>query len=285
MFNHAAKSLLLGLLCLPSYGISVHDLSFYLKEAQQGGSYIKANDNEVLMAKNLFERLLKNENSSDLTKAWQEIGFNLVKIKENGQDLTIIYEQPNQKRGRGFYAFKNLKEGNSLEAPHDGFDLFTGAIAKRLFIDYPLKAAAWNTVSRKQIDLAHSTGTFFQAFSEAVAVVLPQSYLIQLHGFARKKAKTSSGQEAQLILSNGTKNPSATVVAMAKCLKNNLTSKTYLYPITVKELGATTNLIAKNLRNLKFHGFIHVEMSHELRKILRDKQKLQKNFVSCLPAF
>lgn len=254
----------------------------YLIEARQGGTYVGASEEDLNQAEKLFQQMFRGEDNDELISNWKKLGFELIKTRYLAKQITIIQEQSDKKMGRGFYAFQQLGLGNALQAPHSESDLHTGAIVQTLFLHHQFAAAGWNTVQRRQADVAHLPKTYFMAFSKAFAKEMPERYLIQLHGFSEEKRSSMEGKETQFIISNGTKSPSHALMKMNNCLRN-LTIPTRIYPIDIKELGATTNVIGKMLRSINFQGFIHLEMSAGIRKALIHQPDLIMKLKDCIP--
>jgi len=278
------------LLLVPT--VVASEIQFLLNAASQDGRYVIANDAELDKAESLFLRTMQGEISQQLQDEWHNIGFDLILLKENGEDYAVLQEQLARKEGRGFYLFRLGANDNSiLQAPHSYKDLRTREItfSAMLQSDYP--AAAWNTVPRYYFengtkisaDLAHLEKTFFTSFTRAFAQKFPMGNLLQLHGYAQEKRKSAAGQESELILSSGISVPSDSLLVMANCMKQNVSELTYAYPTEVRELGGTTNTIGKALRQFGHNGFIHTEISRGIRERLLIEVELERNFINCLP--
>ena len=98
---------------------------------------------------------------------WEAAGWQLHFDKDS--DYLIIAEADQQRSGRGVYAFRiQSKTKLVLQAPHRFFDRRTGTIVADLFQQHDVRAAAWNTVHRKQVDVAHSSRHFINAFTRAM---------------------------------------------------------------------------------------------------------------------
>jgi hypothetical protein len=262
------------------------------KQADTGGQYREANAAELRKAGTLFYRLLTLNNPSEvnsLLPLCRESGFEIFIIslpkEANSQGIVILHEKEDHKRGRGFFLFRPGSESPQpvlLQAPHCGDDRFTGTIAMKLFLEQPVRAAAFNTVKRKQVDLSHRYDTQFQVLNDEFARVFPTGGIIQLHGFAVGKRKSAAGKKAGIIISNGTRNPPPVLKEAAKCLEQKTNARVYLYGVNILELGATTNSQARSFAAMGFHGFIHVEMSLLWRQLLKENKESRETLFYCL---
>lgn len=249
--------------------------------------FVQPSADEAARAQVLFLRLLKGEAGEDIKSSWSALGFDLVDNAESG--LTLLIEQPTQRRGRGFFAFK---KGNvsALQMPHSFKDEMTREIGITLFQQGSFSAAAWNTVPRHFVlngvlvdaDMAHLTNTYFIAFSLAFAQRYPQGNILQLHGFEQGKRRNEAAKDAAAILSNGTRTPPPVLRDITRCLAKETGANILSYPYDVRELGATTNTIAAALRQEGFDKFFHLEMSRAFRADLKKNVALQKTLLQCL---
>ena len=263
-----------------------------LQQAQQERSYRAALPIEITRARTLFERTLKGEESLILKQEWLELGYTLQTVVENKRTFLTLVEAHNAKFGRGFYLF-NLRPQIplALQAPHSFRDLHTEELAIKLSLQHDVAASAWNTVPRSfraqgmsvHADMAHLTKSYFRAFSQAFATVYPAGTVLQLHGFSQQKRKTSAGARADVIISSGSKIPSPIVLAAGHCLKQRMVdTEVYIYPQDVSELGGTKNTVAQSLREVGHTGFVHLELSKQLREDLIKQSKLRHLIIDCL---
>ena len=274
--------LLASLLSFPACA----NLAQQLMLASSEKHFVQPSSDEALRAQGLFLRLFKGDVSEDLKSSWSALGFDLVDNAESG--LTLLIEQPTQRRGRGFFAFR---KGNTsaLQIPHSFKDKMTREIGIALFQQGGFSAVAWNTVPRHFVlngvsidaDMAHLTDTYFVAFSRAFAQRYPQGNVLQLHGFEQGKRLNNVAKEAAVILSNGTRTPPPVLREIAACLAKKTGANILTYPYDVRELGATTNTIAAALRQEDFDDFFHLEMSGEFRIALLNSVALQKSLLRC----
>jgi hypothetical protein len=253
-------------------------------KAAQNGNYRPPNATELEKAEALFIRTFQGEQSQALQIAWQTEGFTMRTLTVANTAFTVIQEHENKRTGRGFYMFRQTDDlPIMLQAPHSFKDLYTGQIVRKLLLEGHYKVAGWNTVSRRQADMAHLENTVFQAFGRAFAKQYSTGTIVQLHGFAQGKRKTLTGKTADLILSATTRSPSQRVLDIGNCLKYQLTGFVVrLYPNEVKELGGTTNSNAKDLREWGFYSFLHVELSKPLREELRNDKAVRQKLSACL---
>ena len=142
--------------------------------------------------------------------------------------------------------------------------------------------AGWSTITRRQHDVAHETGTVFQAFTESFARVHPDGRILQIHGFRRSNRTTDVGKAADAILSNGAAKPSPWLDDVVLCLAREAQINALAYPRDVTELGATTNAQGHLLKALNHSGFLHVELSRQLRRTMIKNEQLIDRMFSCL---
>jgi len=207
------------------------------------------------------------------------IQFQKANSTDQQQNWWVLKERDDAKRGRGLYLFNPLAEARQLaiQAPHSFFDKHTRAINVRMFETGRIAAAAWNTIRRSEVDLAHHRFHYLNAFTSAWANAHSNGSIVQLHGFSNDKRQTKAGKVADLIVSDGTRYPSAQVRRLAITANEKLNASSHtsepldvmLYPFDCDELGATSNSQGKLLRAAGQTGFVHLEMSPALRERLR----------------
>ncbi len=255
--------------------VQANDLDTGLKRASGKALVHTATADELQAFEDALETVFKGVGTAD----WQRLGMQASSL----QDFTILQELPTAKQGRGFFAVNSRASHNRLlQAPHADSDLYTGKIASRLFLEGGFKAAQWNTVKRDISDMAHTPNTYWQAFTQAFARQYPDGKIIQLHGFEQDRRKTNAGEASDMILSAGHNLPPLWLQQTAACLKQRFPARVSLYQLDVKELGGTTNVQGQLLRSLGHDGFLHIEMSKNMRKELLDNADARKLFMTCL---
>lgn len=201
---------------------------------------------------------------------------------------TLYLREPEQqKRGWGAFAFNQDFDNKILwQAPHRYFDVGTGRLAIRWFIDTRALALSLNNVhrytlasDRKPSDWAHRADTPMMVASEAFAEKHPDGLIIQVHGFEASDTRFKN-KSPDIILSQGVKQPSPLVLALQGCLGRHFDVKVYGQDIHL--LGATTNMIAQRLRQQGFHRFIHLELSSTLREKLLGNPQLSQQVAHCV---
>jgi hypothetical protein len=247
---------------------------------------------DTVRARSLFAALFEGkETVASLRPAATRLGFALVEWSEGGEDFVFVKESRENAKGWGAYAFRrHVAEPIAIEAPHAEDDAHTGFLAERLFLEGKPAAAAWNSAPRDTLipgngdsaDLAHLDESVFQAFTRAFIEAYPQGRLIQLHGFDKAKRKTPAAARCGVIVSNGSRRPSAWLSEAARCLESALRDSVCVYPLDASELGATTNCQAKLFREAAHDGFLHVEMDLEARLALRADRELRGALWACL---
>jgi hypothetical protein len=229
---------------------------------------------------------------SAIARLARGIDLEVLSIAGERDEILVLREAPHALRGRGFFAFRR-KDARplALQAPHSSEDLHTGRIAEQLFLESQAAASAWNTAPRsasvkgqnRLADLAHLPDSLLHAFTRAFAAAYPRGTLLQLHGFDAEKRATRDASSSAVILSDGTKSPPPWVLEAAECLEQALSERVSVYPRHVKELGATTNTQGKVFQEIGHAGFLHVEMDLDLRRRLKETEKLRNAFLRCMP--
>ena len=238
---------------------------------------------ETLIAQSLRQRLPDNKQlDSKLVQRWHADGW-AVSLCGADNDIMVISEQPENRSGRGIYAIRlGTKSNVFLQAPHRFFDSQSGLIVRQLFQDHPIKAAAWNSVHRRQIDLSHTNHHFLNAFTRAVVTTDPASVVAQIHGFGNEKQQAMTGDVAAII-SNGTRFPDRLAIATAAELKQAMgASSIRLFPNEVQQLGGTRNRQGELMRQLGASGFLHIELDSKYRDQLRKEASKRSEFFRSL---
>lgn len=194
-------------------------------------------------------------------------------------------------RGRGVYLIRTgPSRPLAITAPHRGSDRHTGTLAAQLFLESAAVAAAWNSAPRRPgpncahaLDLAKAPQHPFTAFALAFARQYRDGRIVQLHGFERSRRTTGSVAEAAMVVSDGTTTPDGKLLDLADCLSVAFAPAPVLvFPHEARELGGLTNAQGKALRQSGFQGFVHLEMSAQLRERLADDRELRGSVLRCL---
>ena len=178
----------------------------------------------------------------------------------------------------------DAKSNCLLVSPHPFFDTHSKEIAKALF-EKICKGFLYSNTHRKTEYINGTTPRFYeptrhnrsylQAFTRAWANSYPNSIHIQLHGFDSNKRKTLPGRKAQIIISDGSHNPSALLFSLQQCFRRQGFVNTFVFGKDISELGATKN--AQRSVLVEKDNFIHIELSNETRRTLMTyPQKLKK---------
>ena len=235
-------------------------------------------------AQQLFASMFRGGSGLGETSGpWRTLGFELTETTESEESMYVLRDR--RSGGRGFFAFRRGSAAPLIvQAPHavGSDDQFTRRIALRLFLASGAAAAGWSTITRREQDAAHETGTLFQAFTESFARAYPEGRLVQIHGFRRNKRTTETGKTAEAILSNGTADPAPWLGEVTSCVNRETRIHTLAYPGDVQELGATTNAQGHLLSRLDHTGFLHVELSRGLRRKMIEDDQLLRQVSHCL---
>ena len=247
----------------------------------RGVDYSAPSMAELAATRELFVRILRGERGRGLEDQARSAGWRIRSEAQDGGDLIVVSEAPDAIRGRGLYAF--FSQGrHALQAPHVPTDGLTGEILLEYAQDRLPRALAWNTVPRRRGDMAHLADTDFIEFSRAFALAHPNEKIIQLHGFDAEQRETAAASGSGAIVSATHRRPSNELRLAVRCLRDQVEPATRLYGEDVRELGGTTNTVAKALRADGYENFIHLEAALPLReRLLKDSTQRRALFL-CL---
>lgn len=262
----------------------------FLNESK-GGSYNQPSAAELRKAEELFGYLFKGRLTDDVQREWDKLSFKVIRIKEGKEEFIILEEKEAYKKGRGFYLFRqsNYKQ-LAIQSPHSVDDLFTGEITLELVMEGKFVSAAWNTVPRSYLndgmsessDLAHLKESYFTAYARAFARAYPSGNIMQPHGFVKEERRSKTGLETDIIVSSGSRVPGRRAEQIDRCLGKDVSGKSSLYPIEIKELGGSTNTTGIALRKMGYYGFIHIELSKSMRMLLKNDKNVRTSFRGCI---
>lgn len=216
-------------------------------------------------------------------------GFEADNVPE-APGATLLVEPEGDCAGRGTYWLREAGAPIALTAPHRGSDRHTGALAAALFMETGARGAGWNSAPRRAsetcanaLDLAREEKHPFTAFASALAAEHPHGLVVQLHGFDGDRRESLPASEAAMILSDGTNAPSDRLLDLADCLSLAFAPREVLvYPHQTGELGALTNAQGRLLRAEGFGGFVHLEISADMRDALVADEALRDKLGECL---
>jgi len=240
------------------------------------------NDDQIAKFKDLIKMTLESSTLSPrLIQQWGRQGWECVPVADS--NVVVVAEKSSQRWGRGIYAIRTGSRSRIvLQAPHRFNDAKTGVIARKIFEEHNVWAVAFNTVHRKELDLAHCQRHYFNAFTEAVVALRSNSLVLQLHGFSNA-TKTNAGKTASLIVSDTTKFPGRLARRAAEEFKFNFgKSHTRLYPIETRWLGGTENHQANLMQQLGSTGFLHFEMNPSFRQQLVSTASIREQFFTSI---
>ncbi len=245
---------------------------------------------EVEVAEGLFARLFAGDAEAAQGAAAQ-LGLSLRSLdiplpddSAQNQMLSMWLLSADQRGGgQGIYLIPRQPGGplHAVQVPHRRSDRLTETLALQWLQTGLPVTLAFNSVGRKQFDLAHEPDTLFVAFARAYAAAFPQGRVLQLHGFSVDKRKTEQGRSAEIILSAGSRWPGRLIQEQWACLQA-LEAGAKLYPWHVAELGGTRNSSGQALRAIGFEGFSHLEMSRQFRQRWHDDPALGREVWRCI---
>ncbi len=259
-----------------------------IHDAGQDAHVTTASDVELNAVTELFARTVARNREFDVLRdAWAKWQMEFLAIPFNDGELWLLQEVPHARRGRGVYVFREYPTSSIfLQAPHSGFDQHTGEIVAQLFSEHRFIGAAWNSVHRQHVDLAHVDRTWFQALTRAVGQSIPGLLVAQIHGFDERKRESAVGRNATLIVSNGTMSPPPWFLPSALAFRRQFVDKNIaIFPFDTSELGATTNTQARILRILPEVSFLHVECNREFRTSVSNDAAARNELAQCFDQF
>lgn len=216
----------------------------------------------------------------------------LVAGSIDGADSAVLLSEAGGTcAGRGIYWIReDAGAALAITAPHRGSDRHTGTLAAALFLETEARAAAWNSAPRRTnqacenaVDLARTKKHLFSAFALGFAQAVPNGLIVQLHGFDGARRSDFAAQEAAMILSNGTGQPNDRLLDLADRLSIAFAPQEVLvFPIGTGELGATNNAQGRLLQDAGFDGFVHIEISAELRTAMVEDAELRGRLADAL---
>lgn len=241
-----------------------------------------------------FYSILQN-NQEEATKI--NPGFHIREFS-NPFPFYCLYPNKDSLIGQGIYLINRSPELKPLiMAPHRFFDLYTDDIAIFLFFQGGFKALAMNDVHRYPLiqgnkrnkdssnqDLARLIHSGLNAFVLAFNEQDSLSPIFQLHGYSRKGRITKIGKKSRIILSSGSHNQiSSRIIQLQNRLDmNQFFYSAFVYGRGLYELGGTQNPAGILLRNKGSRQFIHVELSHEVRKAIIESETVANDFAKIL---
>jgi hypothetical protein len=168
-----------------------------------------------------------------------------------------------------------------LQIPHSFFDRHTGDIGLSLFEKGFGDVIMWNSVHRSHLDVCHTDVSAFQALTKAI-MRTSAAVLVQLHGFERTKSSRVD-RDVDAIVSSGTRVPSPNARRMYQCLDKAFPDHSIrLYGENIFTLGGTTNAQLKAQQLYGKGSFVHIEMSKQLRELIKTSGSEGDRFGQCL---
>jgi hypothetical protein len=258
--------------------LSVITVASLMRSMKRTDGFFVPSARETKAAQAMFASAMVNGNQKGISEKSLGLGLVAARLSEPGVAGFALSEPVDDCQGRGVYLFRTMAKTVpvAITAPHRGADRHTGTIARLLFTEYPIAAAAWNSAPRNPNelcpfggDIAHEPTHYLTAFSRAFAKQYPAGRVVQLHGFDGIGRDHMVARGADFIISDGSNRPSPRLLDLADCLTVAFPERRVaVYPIDTKELGATTNSQGKALRDAGFTGFAHIEMAADLRNSL-----------------
>lgn len=202
-------------------------------------------------------------------------------------DLVFLREAPGARRGGPMVLLRpGPARGLLIELPHTFFDTGTRTIGAVVFGLVQARALLANTVSRYAkpsshdpeafvSDVAHEPRSLFHSAHEALLAAEPHLVTVQLHGFT-----PSPDRDFDVVVSAA--GTALDVGPVADRLTAALApARVRRYPGQVRQLGGTTNVQARHAAQ-HGRGFVHIELSRELRERLRTDRDLARRFAGAL---
>lgn len=220
-----------------------------------------------------------------------EAGYEIHGWDVRGQRLLAAIEPRDRQTGGGAFLVRAEPPAGPpviLQAPHAFHDLGT----ERIALDLLLHGRTWpralfvNTVHRyldidgarreqrgAPADPCHNATHLFAVATAAALDAQPGAEIVQIHGFGDEP------QGPDVVVSAGDRAaPTPRSAQVADRLRAALDVDVALYPVDDTRLGATSNIQGRLVRARgRGAGFVHVELSHPLRRRLqRDADALDR---------
>jgi hypothetical protein len=225
----------------------------------------------------------------DLKTLAASVGFSLDATGTPTDRVWILKEQAKARRGAGAYVFRvGEATDDVIQAPHAYYDMGTGQLGAALFSCAPAgrrpRVFATNSLHRygarpdetladkeHPADVAHNAEHLFQHVTDLLAQRMPSLRVFQVHGFGKSEVEAVSA-----IVSAGSRNVSVGVRQTAVRLVPVLGKGVRLYPEEIQTLGGTRNAQARLLQSYPKAMFVHLELSADMRRMLRSQEQTQK---------
>lgn len=268
-----------------------------------GATFVPTSAAEHQVIAQLVPELLKHASAAQLPAAAalaeinqraNVVGFRVETWTIGEVRCLALLEARGQSRGAGAYLFRIAPQRDEpvilLQAPHSFYDVGTGRLAAELFFaakpGVRPRALFTNTIHRYQLapgdkfkrpinpaDVAHNREHAFSIATQAFIVAAGSAQVIQLHGFGKRDDDNDDDSQAiAMVVSAGIPAKSSPwSAAIADALVEAFGPGVKRFPEQVRVLGATTNVQGQLVRNRNPNGFVHIEMSGELRgQLARD---------------
>ncbi|MDZ7686078.1 MAG: hypothetical protein U5O39_14570 [Gammaproteobacteria bacterium] len=250
-----------------------------------GGRFDPIDSAELARARELFNRLLTNIDDPDIGGHLEALGLSSCRFTTPNGPVRVVHEREHDRRGRGVFAFRGESASLAiLQAPHTRNDLGTGLITGAWMAHLDMRAAAWNTVSRRGgagADLARARQSYFTALTDAAIDTLLVPLVIQVHGYAPERRATRAGRDSRVIVSSGRLRSNRCTRQITRRLSRHI-APVRLFPRDIEELGATQNPVGSLLHQRERGEFVHIELARELREHLRQEHTLSLELGRCL---
>lgn len=233
---------------------------------------------------------------SDLSQQASAVGFRLETWTIGSDRCLALLEAAGKSRGAGAYIFRVAPRSEEpvilLEAPHSYYDVGTGRLAAEVFFapkqGVRPRALFTNTIHRYQLapgdkvkrsnnpaDVAHNREHAFSIATQAFVDAAGTARVVQFHGFGRRSdddADDGGADDIAMVVSAGDQAKSSRwSAAVADALVEQFGAAVKRFPEQVHVLGATTNVQGQLVRNRNPNGFVHIEMSADMRaQLARD---------------
>jgi hypothetical protein len=255
-----------------------------LEQSSHPSEYAEPTVDQLIAFRELAESTLAASQPYELLRdRWLTMGWSLERIIIHDQTIWLVVDAGESRRGAGMFAIRpHSSDQIMVQAPHSYFDEYTRPITVRMFERSNIRAAAWNTVHRQVLDVAHSERSYFHEFTKAFLASAEKPLVVQIHGFSQDRRRTVNGVDADIIVSNGTRFPPQWLRITSQEL-HAVTPNVRLFPTHINELGATTNAQAL-LSNQVGANFLHVELSDPQRRTFRRQTAVIDEFLKCILA-
>lgn len=261
----------------------------------RGTSYVAPDAARVAATQALVEaavvHALGDADATALPELAHAAGMVVERWRIDGRPYLALLEAPAVRGSTGAFVLRvgpRTRSGPErlLQAPHAFYDVGTGELALALLLAAPggFRGLFTNTLHRyvqadgrkekrdeNPADVCHNDAHAFVAATVGAVRALGEVEVVQLHGFGEDHVLHDRPDAWAVVSAGDPDGGSARVAAVVDALHQAFGASFARYPEDVDDLGGTTNVIGRRVREEPSAGFLHLELSSAFRKQLRKR--------------